>query len=108
MKKRLSVRELKDYFSQTKPIEISFSTENQPWYHASAPCKAWCKFPTVTVCENPNLIYLQSSGSTLCFDQVQYAEVDTDATVLGTVLRIFCGNTVGGADTNTSYILVVS
>lgn len=108
MKKKLSVRELRDYYARNKPKEISFVTENQPWYRVSDPCKVKCTFPVMMICENPNFVCLKSGGSTICFDRVQFAEVDTDATVLGTVLRLFCGNQHGASDAEVSYILVMA
>lgn len=32
MKKRVSVRELKEYCSRNKPQQVLFCTENQEWY----------------------------------------------------------------------------
>lgn len=108
MKKRVSVRELMDYYARNKPKEISFATENQPWYKVSDPCKVRCTFPVMMICENPNLVCLKSGRNTICFDRVELAEVDTDATVLGTVVKLFCGSQSESNDAEASYILVVA
>lgn len=108
MKKRVTIREMKDYFSENKPREISFVSENQPWYKVSDPCKIRCTFPTILISENPNLVCLKSGCDTICFDRVKYAEVDTEFTVLGTILRLFCGDAAGESGSGASYILVVA
>lgn len=89
MKKKLSVRELKRYCEEHKPHCIYFKTENQAWYRTSDPCKLDMAFSIMLICENPNLICLKSSGNTLSFDRVKSIEVDTDASILGTVITIF-------------------
>ena len=57
--------------------------------------------------ENPNLICLKSSGNTLSFDRVKSIEVDTDASILGTVITIFCGD-FNTAEHDITYKLVVA
>ena len=42
--------------------------------------------------ENPNLICLKSGQNTVMFNRVKFAEIDTDATVLGTLITVFCGD----------------
>lgn len=108
MKKKLTIRELKDYYNCNQPREISFWTENQPWYRVSNPCKLRYTFPIMTICENPSLVCLQSGGNTLSFDRVKFAEIDTETTILGTVLTLFCANTSDLSAEDTSYILVVA
>lgn len=103
MKKTVTVGELKSYCSQNKPKEISFLSENQPWYRVSDPCKVRCTFPIMLIYENPNLVCLKSGRNTICFDRVKFAELDTDSTVLGTTINLHCGN----AETDVSYILIV-
>lgn len=108
MKKKVTVRELMDYYSRNKPNEISFSSENQPWYRVSDPCKVQCTFQVMVIYENPNLVCLKSGNNTICFDRIKFAEVDTEASILGTVLRLFCESPVGAAEADKSYILVVA
>lgn len=86
MKKKLSVRELKRYCEEHKPH---------------------CAFSIMLICENPNLICLKSSGNTLSFDRVKSIEVDTDASILGTVITIFCGD-FNTAEHDITYKLVVA
>lgn len=108
MKKKLTIRELKDYYACNQPREISFWTENQPWYHVSNPCKFRCSFPIMTICENPNLVCLKSGSSTVSFDSVRFAEIDTETTALGEVLTLFCKDTSNPTEEDTSYILIVA
>lgn len=107
MKKQLTVGELRAYYACKKPKELSFCSENQAWYTVSAPCKFGLSFQTMLVYENPNIVCLKSSnGSTISFDRVKYAEIDTDATVLGTVLTLFCGNPQ--CEPSDTYVFVVA
>lgn len=92
MKKTVSVRELKEYYDLNKPHYVLFQTENQDWYKTSEPCKLRMSFPIMLICENPNLICLKSGANTLSIDRVKCVEIDTSATVLGTVLKVFCGD----------------
>lgn len=92
MKKVVSIRELQEYFTVNHVHSVLFYTENQRWYRASDPCKIRMAFPIMLIRENPNLICLKSGVHTISFDQVKSVEIDTEATVLGTVLTLFCGS----------------
>ena len=92
MKKLVSVRELQGYFECHKVNSVLFYTENQRWYRASDPCKIRMAFPIMLIRENPNLICLKSGAHVMSFDRVKSVEIDTEATALGTVLTIFCGD----------------
>lgn len=92
MKKTVSVRELQEYIAHHKISSVLFYTENQRWYRASDPCKIRMAFPIMLIRENPNLICLKSGVHSISFDRVKSVEIDTDATVLGTVLTVFCGD----------------
>lgn len=91
MKKKASVREFKQYYEGNKPQRILFYTENQKWYRTSDPCKIRMSFPIMLICENPNLICLKSGTNTISLDRVKYVEIDTESTVLGTLITVFCG-----------------
>lgn len=107
MRKQVSVKELKEYCERNKPHQITYYSENQNWYRVSDPCKLRMRFPIMLVCENPNLICLKSEAGTVCFDRVRYAEIDTEATLLGTVLTIFCGGS-GVVEPEITYVLVAA
>lgn len=92
MKKRVSVRELKEYCKEHKPHCLHYSSENQSWYRVSDPCKLEMSFPIMLIYENPNLICLRSGSNTLSFDCVKSVEIDTESTVLGTIFTVFCGD----------------
>lgn len=92
MKKRVSVKELKEYCERNKPKQVTYYSENQDWYCVSDPCKLRMHFPIMLICENPSLICLKSGTSTICFDRIKCVEIDTETTVLGTILTIYCGN----------------
>lgn len=107
MKKTVSVRELKEYCSVNKPHYVLFQTENQDWYTAADPCKIRMSFPIMLINENPNLIYLKSGINTLSIDRVKFVEIDTGATVLGTVFKVFCGD-FGSDSYDTTYTLIAA
>jgi len=85
MKKRVSVRELKEYFEKNQPHQISYCSENQDWFHVSDPCKIGMRFQIMLICENPNRICLKSGLGTICFDRIYSVEIDTETTVFGTI-----------------------
>ena len=93
MKKRVSVRELKEYCSRNKPQQVLFCTENQEWYRVADPCKIRLSFPIMLICENPNIVCLKSGNNTFSIDRVKEVRIDTESSVLGTVITVFCGNT---------------
>lgn len=107
MKKKVSVRELKEYVTYKKPNNIIFQTENQDWYKAADPCKLRMSFPIMLINENPNLICLKAGANTLSIDRVKCVEIDSNLTTLGDVLKVFCGDFK--SDTfDTTYTLIVS
>ena len=107
MKKLVSIRELKEYYSVNKPHYVLFQTENQDWYRAADPCKLKMSFPIMLIQENPNLICLKSGMNILSIDRVQCVEIDTDTTVLGTVLKVFCGD-FGSSSHDITYTLIAA
>ena len=107
MKKRISVRELREYCSKNKPQQVFFCTENQEWYRVADPCKLRLTFPIMLICENPNLICLKSETNTMCIDRVKFAEINSDMSALGTVLTVSCGN-MKSAEPEKTYTLIFS
>lgn len=107
MKKRVTVGELKSYYASKKLSTVQFSTENQKWYRVSDPCKVNLSFSIMLITENPNLICLKSGANTIYFDRVKFAEIDTESTVLGTIITLFCGD-FGSNDYDITYCLVAA
>lgn len=107
MKKTVSVRELQEYLAKTRIHSVLFCTENQRWYRASDPCKVRMSFPIMLIGENPNLICLKSGMHSISFDRVKSVEIDTETTVLGTILTLFCGD-FGSDGYDTTYILIAA
>ena len=91
MKKRMSVRNFKEFCERSPLQEIVFSAENQNWYRESNPCKLQLTFPTMLIGEHPNLICLKSDHGNILFDQIQYVEVDTGGPMPWTEITVFCG-----------------
>lgn len=108
MKKQVSVRDLKDYCERNTPNQITYYTENQACRNADkALCKLRLHFQVVLIYENPNLVCLKSGASSICFNGVRFAEIDTESTVLGTILTLYCGNSKASKDAE-AYTLILS
>lgn len=107
MKKIISVKEFKDYCEKNKPHSIIYQTENQKWYRVSDPCKVRMSFKIMLIYENPNLICLKSGTNTISFDMVKYIEIDTESTVLGTLITVFCGK-FGTSGHDIAYTLIAT
>lgn len=108
MKKQVSVRELKDFCERNPPNQVTYYTENQTYYNASNDlCKLRLHFQVVLIYENPNLVCLKSGASSVCFNGVRFAEIDTESTVLGTILTLYCGNSKASKGAET-YTLILS
>lgn len=107
MKKQVSVRELKDFCERNSPNQITYYTENQTCDTAGGLCKLRLHFQVVLIYENPNLVCLKSGASSICFNGVRFAEIDTESTVLGTILTLYCGNSKASKDAE-AYTLILS
>ena len=91
MKKRMTIRNFKEYCDRRPLREIVFSAENQGWYQESSPCKLQLTFPTMLIGEHPNLIYLKSDYGSVLLDQIRYVEVNTGGDAPWTEITVFCG-----------------
>lgn len=92
MKQVINIGELKEYCENHRPHRIILYTENQPWYSVANPCKVRMEFSDINIAVSPNLVCLKSQNGTIQFDRVELAEIDTERTVLGTLLTLFCGD----------------
>lgn len=106
MKMRMSLSELKEYCSNCGFTAITFWAENQSWYCAVDPCKVRVSFPMIQVHENPDGVYLRSGENCIGFEQVRYAEVDTDRSVLGTVITLYCNKSSPLIPERNTYTLI--
>ena len=50
---------------------------------------------------------MKSGMNSVCFNGVKFAEIDTESTVLGTILTLYCGNSRASKPTVT-YTLILS
>ena len=108
MKKQVSVRELKDFCERSSPNQITYYTENQTHSNAIGDlCKLRLCFHVVLIYENPNQVCLKSGVGDICFNEVRFAEIDTESTVLGTILTLYCGNPRASKST-AAYTLILS
>lgn len=107
MKKQITVRELKEYCERNPPNQVTYYSENQDHRKSAGPCKLRLHFQVVLIYENPNQVCLKSGASSVCFNQVIFAEIDTESTVLGTILTLYCGNS-RASRSKTAYTLIMS
>lgn len=108
MKKKISVRELKSFCEENPPHEVAYYTENQGAPYE--PCRLMLHFKNVLIAENPNVVCLKSDKSSVCFDQVLYAELEeigVESVDLGMALKLYCGSRMAPKPTS-SYTLIVS
>lgn len=92
MRRQVSVKELKKYCEKNTPRQVTYYSENQDWHQISDPCRLRMHFQDILVYENPNLVCLKSGTNTLCFNKVRFVEIDTEASILGTILTLYCGD----------------
>lgn len=107
MKRIMSVRDLKRYYSDQSLKQIIFCTTNQLWDKVENPMKANLLFTTMLVSCNPNVICLKNGESTLYFEKVKCVHVDADYSPLGTVFDIVCGDSTN-KDNDIRYTLIAS
>lgn len=91
MAQQMSLWELKKYYERSKPKQITYYTEDQDWYWVLDPCKLRLHFDTITVLCDTNMVCLKSGKSTMFFDRVRFAEIETEVPAIGVVLTIYCG-----------------
>lgn len=106
MKKQVSVRELKAYCERNSPNQVTYYSENQAGGKDTGLCKLRLHFQVVLISENPNLVCLKSGASSVCFNEVRFAEIDTESTVLGTVLTLYCGNSKASKPSETHILIM--
>lgn len=107
MKKQVSVRELKEYCERNSPNQVTYCSENQGGCKGANLCKLRLHFQAVLIYENPNQVCLQSNSSSVCFNEVRFAEIDTESTVLGTILTLYCGSS-RASKPGIAYTLIIS
>lgn len=107
MKKQITVKELKEYCKRNSPNQVTYYSENQDDSKSSALCRLRLHFQAMSIYENPNQVQLKSGMSSVCFNGVRFAEIDTELTVLGTVLTLYCGNSRASKPT-AAYTLILS
>lgn len=106
MKKRVSVRELKAYCERNSLNQVTYYSENQNSSKNACLCKLRLHFQVVLISENPNLVCLKSGASSICFNEVRFAEIDTESTVLGAVLTLYCGNSSASKPSETHTLII--
>lgn len=94
MKKRISIGELKEYLEENKPTRIFFHAENQAWYNSADHFASFrTMFSEIMVYEyTPCLIGLKSETNTISFNCIKSVEIDTESSILGTIITLFCGS----------------
>lgn len=104
MKALLRLTELKRYYEEKKPSKIIYCTENQEPDGKEGFQNIGIAFHAMTVSESPNLIILKTRDGYISFSCTCYAELETDASVLGDKVTIYCHRNIGSPN-NGKYIL---
>lgn len=91
MKEKMSVGELRRYFQDHCPNEVFYCTDNQIWDTIDNTVRARLSFTSIVMMCHPNVICLKNGNNTICFEQVKHIYVDTEKSMMGTVLDIVCG-----------------
>lgn len=105
MKKTLTVSDFKKYCEKEQFTRIIYHSENQGWYQCADPCKVKMAFPAMEIYENPNILCLKSGKNVLYLDRIQCVKVDTESSVLGTIVTVLCGD-FGAKHYDWAYTLV--
>lgn len=105
MKKKTTITELRQYCEEKKPKRIIFHAENQRWFSEEDTMGFRTAFPQITVSDKPSLVCLRSGSDMIYFERVKTVEIDTDATVLGTLITLVCGDW-GASESDKTYTLI--
>lgn len=108
MKKIVSMGEFKSYCEETRCNTVLFFTENQTGYDRFINhCRAEMTFQVILAYENPNVVCLKSGNNNVLFECVKFVEIDSSATVLGTVVTLYCGD-FNSDGYNETYTLIIT
>ena len=107
MRSVMTVGELKRYCEGRSMRRILFCTENQKWDTVENPMKANLVFSSILIACNPNIICLKAGENMLYFERVKCVNVDTERSILGTVLDVVCGDSTGKTN-DVHYTLIAS
>ena len=107
MRRVMNVGELKRYYEGRSLRRILFCTENQKWDAVENPMKASLVFSSMLIACNPNIICLKAGENMLYFERVKCVNVDTERSILGTVLDVVCGDSAGKTN-DVHYTLIAS
>ena len=106
---RMTLRDFKRYCENKQFREIKFDRCNQDWRAGAIPVGFQFVFKQIMVSTAPDVggVFLGEGGSLVYMERVKYIEVDPDLSVLGTTIRIVCGDTLGNRN-NIHYILIAN
>ena len=107
MRKKITITELREYCESNKPNKIIFHAENQSWFREESTLRFRTAFPKITVSNKPRFVCLQSGSDMIYFERVKNVEIDTEATVLGTIITLVCGD-FGASEFDTTYTLIAT
>lgn len=106
---RMTLGDFKRYCENKQFREIKFDRCNQKWRAGAIPVGFQFVFKQIMVSSAPDVggVFLGEGGSLVYMERVKYIEVDSESSVLGTIICIVCGDTLGNRN-NTHYILIAN
>lgn len=106
MQKKVNMGELRVYCEETAPQKISFCTENQSSPVTTGTMLIHGHYSSIHVFDRRALVCLSDNSNMICFQCVKYALIDTDSSLLGTLITLRCG--YGMPEEDVSYTLIVA
>lgn len=106
MQKKVNIGELRAYCEETAPQKIAFYTENQRSPVTTSTLVIHSSYSKIQVFDRRALVCLSADGNMVCFQCVKYATIDTDASLLGTLITLRCG--YGMPEEDVLYTLIVA
>ena len=105
----MKLRQFKKYCDSKQFRGITLHHKNQAWETVDNPLKYQLSFRNIMVFVAPDVgsICLGKGGNLVYFERVKYVMVDEESSVLGTVIRVVCGDSQSDRK-NIQYTLVAN
>ena len=106
---KMTVGDFKRYCESKQFRVIRFARYNQDWRAGAIPVGFQLAFQRIMVSAEPDVggIFLGEGDSQVYFERVKHVMVDEESSVLGTVIRVVCGDSQSDRK-NIQYTLVAN
>lgn len=93
MKKLMNIMEFRRYTKTANLGPVMYRSDNQEWFRDTDPIRFKVTCTIREIRPELGLIVLSSrDGSEICFSRVVHIGIDTECSVLGTVITLICKN----------------